>query len=277
MAKLFGGKRARIKIRDIETGVVYKSKYEAGKKLAALVGGDSSDHFVWYKILHAFPDRFEEIKEKATSNLEAIAQRIRSNFTAKDVAREKALRLCRETIRYSANAISAIHRNELDQTRLSLDKARQLLQEVRETLAQHGDLVYSGFVHDAQKEYAEGCITLALTLNQVLPTPEALGVGYAAYLHGLGEAVGELRRYLLDTIRKGDLSRCEELLSNMDDIYGVLVAMDFTDALTYGLRRTTDIVRGILERTRSDLTLAMRQRDLEQKLERFKGASEESV
>jgi translin len=208
--------------------------------------------------------------EKATSNLEVIAQRIRANFTAKDMAREKALRLCRETIRYSADAIRAIHRSEFDQTHSSLDMAYRLLQEVAETLAEQGELLYAGFVHDAQKEYAEGCITLALALNEALPTPEALGVRDAAYLHGLGEAVGEMRRYILDTIRKGDISRCEELLSDMDDIYGVLVTMDFPDALTYGLRRTTDVVRGILEKTRGDLTLAIGQRDLEQKLERFK-------
>jgi len=208
--------------------------------------------------------------EKATSNLEVIAQRIRASFTAKDMAREKALRLCREAIRYSADAIRAIHRSEFDQTRSSLDMAYRLLQEVAETLAEHSDLLYAGFVHDSQKEYAEGCSTLALALNEALPTPEALGVRDAAYLQGLGEAVGEMRRYILDTIRKGDISRCEELLSDMDDIYGVLVTMDFPDALTYGLRRTTDVVRGILEKTRGDLTLAIGQRDLEQRLERFK-------
>ena len=208
--------------------------------------------------------------EKATSNLEVIAQRIRASFTAKDMAREKALRLCREAIRHSANAIRAIHRSEFDQTRSSLDTAYRLLQEAAEILAEHSELLNSGFVHDSQKEYAEGCITLALALNDALPEPEALGVRYGAYLHGLGEAVGEMRRHLLDTIRGGDLSRCEELLSNMDDIYGVLVTMDFPDALTYGLRRTTDVVRGILERTRGDLTLTMRQRDLEQKLEHLR-------
>jgi len=207
--------------------------------------------------------------EKATSNLEAIAQRIRSDFTTKDAAREKALRFCREAIRHSANAIRAVHRGEFDQTRSSLDTAYRLLQEAVEALAEHGGLLHGGFVHDAQKEYAEGCITLALALNDKLPEPEELGVGYAAYLHGLAEAVGEMRRYLLDTIRSGDLSRCEEILSNMDDIYSVLVAMDFTDALTHGLRRATDVTRGILEKTRGDLTLTIRQRDLERKLERL--------
>ena len=208
--------------------------------------------------------------EKATSNIEAIAQSVRSSFMAKDAAREKALRLCREVIRCSANAIRAIHRGELDQARSSLDTAYGLLQEAAENLAQHSELRHTGFLHDSQKEYAEGCVTLALVLNDALPTPEDLGVSYAAYLHGLGEAVGEMRRYILDTIRRDDLSRCEEVLSYMDDIYGILVTMDFPDALTYGLRRTTDVVRGILEKTRGDLTIAIRQRDLEQRLERFK-------
>jgi len=206
--------------------------------------------------------------EKTTSNLEDIAQRIRTDFIAKDAAREKALRLCREAIRHSANSIRAIHRGEFDNTRSSLDSARRCLQEAGEALANCSDLLHSGYVHDSQKEYAEGCITLALALRETLPTPEELGVRYAAYLHGLGEAVGEMRRHLLDTIRKGDISRCEQILSDMDDIYSILVTMDFPDALTYGLRRATDVVRGILEKTRGDLTVAVRQRDLEQKLDR---------
>ncbi|MCJ7743092.1 MAG: haloacid dehalogenase, partial [Dehalococcoidales bacterium] len=98
------------------------------------------------------------------------------------------------------------------------------------------------------------------------PGPGELRVDSAAYLNGLGEAVGELRRYLLDSMRGGDLSRGEELLSAMDDIYNVLVTMDFPDAITGGLRRTTDMVRGVLERTRSDLTLAIRQAELEKRI-----------
>ena len=206
---------------------------------------------------------------KSTSNLEEIAQRIRADFAARDASREKALRLCREAIRYSANSIRAVHRSEFDQARSSLETARAHLQEAGEALAQHGEMNHTGYLHDSQKEYAEGCITLALVTNGVLPTPESLAVSNAAYLHGLGEAVGEMRRHLLDVIRKDDPSSCEEFLSSMDDIYGVLVTMDFPDALTYGLRRLTDVVRGILEKTRGDLTIAMRQRDLEQKLEHF--------
>jgi translin len=128
----------------------------------------------------------------------------------------------------------------------------------------------AGYVYNAQKEYVEGFITHALIAGGDLPDPDELGVSYASYLNGMGEAVGELRRHLLDCTRRGDISRCEELLSIMDDVYGVLVTIDFPDAITGGLRRTTDIVRGILEKTRGDLTVSRRQRELEQKLDSFK-------
>lgn len=211
--------------------------------------------------------------DRATSNLDAIAQRIRSSFAAEDAAREKALRMGREIIRHSANSIRAIHRNEFDAARESLASARQLVEEARASVADHLEMKHAGFIHDAQKEYAEGSITLALVLNDVLPTPEELGVAYPAYLHGLAEAVGEMRRHLLDTLRKNDTQGCEELLSYMDDIYGILVTMDFPDALTFGLRRATDVLRSILEKTRGDLTMAMRQRELEARLERFESRS----
>lgn len=142
-------------------------------------------------------------------------------------------------------------------------EAGKRLSAMEEARAEHPDIYYAGFIQDAQKEYAEANATLALLAGEPLPEPEALGVEYAPYLHGLGEAVGELRRYLLDTIRRGDMRRCEDLLAAMDEIYGVLVTMDFPDAMTGGLRRTTDNVRGILERTRGDVTLALRQAELE--------------
>ncbi len=206
---------------------------------------------------------------KSTSNLEEISQKIRSGFAGADAAREKALRMCRESIRYSSNAIRAIHRGDFEAAHSAMESNRQLLQEAREGVVDHPDLRFAGFMHDAQKEYAEACVTLALVRNEPLPTPEELGVSSAAFLHGMGEAVGEIRRHLLDLMRKDDLSGCEDLLSSMDDIYGVLVTMDFPDALTFGLRRMTDVVRGILEKTRGDLTIAMRQRDLEEKLSRL--------
>ena len=204
-----------------------------------------------------------------TDNLDSIAKQIRLSLSAKDAAREKALPLCREVVRQSSHAIRAVHRQEFEQATGLLKSARKLLDEIEQAVAEHKELGNTGFFKDAQKEYAEGNITLALVTGKPFPDPNELGVDSAAYLNGLGEAAGELRRYLLDSIRKGDLSRGEELLSAMDDIYSVLVTMDFPDAITGGLRRTTDMVRGVLERTRSDLTLVIRQKDLEDRLEKL--------
>jgi translin len=208
-------------------------------------------------------------QQKVTKNLEALAEKIRLSFSAKDAAREKALRLSREIIRYSATSIRAVHRQEKVNAKKLLTSAQALLKELADdVLKDNGDLSYAGFVHDAQKELAEASCTLAIVLGKPIPEPESLGVSYPAYLNGLGEAVGELRRYILDSLRRNDLSRCEELLGTMDDIYSVLMSMDFPDGITYGLRRTGDAIRGILERTRGDLTLALRQQALEEKLER---------
>jgi translin len=203
---------------------------------------------------------------KLTARLELIAEKARTTLSSKDAAREKALRASRDAVRHCADAIRAVHRGEYDEAKKGLSSARKLLKELDETLKEHQEFLYTGFVYTAQKEYAEGCATLDLISEDTLPDPDELGVGYAAYLNGLGETIGELRRHILDTIRKGDIARCEELLAAMDDIYGVLVTMDFPDAMTGGLRRTTDSVRGILERTRGDLTIAVRQRELEEKL-----------
>jgi len=204
---------------------------------------------------------------KPVEELGTIAAELRPYFAAEDEAREKALRSCRQVIRCSADAIRAVHRQEQDKARQFLDSAHQLLRELSYDLAEHGRLLHSGFVHDAQKELAEGYITLALIAGEDLPKPRALDVSNAAYLDGLGESVGELRRYILDSLRRGDFSRCDELLSVMEEIYGVLMTMDFPELLAHGLRRTTDNIRGVTERTRGDLTVSLRQKSLEAMLD----------
>jgi translin len=207
-----------------------------------------------------------------TTQIDTLAERVRERFTAKHRAREVALARCREAIRFSANAIRAIHRHDEATARALLAQAGQNVGEARDALAEHPEILFAGFVHDAQKEYAEASLTIALVQGEPLPLPEALGVEYPAYLNGLGEAVGELRRYLLDSLRGGDMARCERLLGIMDELYGLLVTIDYPDALTGGLRRTTDVTRGILEKTRGDLTLAARQADLERQLAAFQVA-----
>jgi len=204
-------------------------------------------------------------------DLDPIAERIRQDFSAQDSAREKVIPSCREVIRNSSQAIRAVHRQEYDKAAELLASARDLLDEADRAIASHDELRITGIIRDAQKEFAEGSVLLALVTEKRIPSPDDLRIDQAAYLNGLGEAVGELRRYLLDGMRRGDLSRGEEILQTMDDIYSVLVTMDFPDAITGGLRRTTDMVRGVLERTRSDLTLALQQKELEKRLEQFEG------
>jgi translin len=200
-------------------------------------------------------------------DLESIAAKLRPYFAAEDEAREKALRSCRRIIRYSADAIRAVHRREHDRAKQLLSSAHDLVLELNHDLAKHGKLLHAGFIHDAQKEFAEGCITSALIVGEGLPKPETLGINNAAYLDGLGESVGELRRYILDSLRRDDFTRCEELLTIMDEIYGILITMDFPELLAHGLRRTTDTIRAIIERTRGDLTVSLRQKGLEKKLD----------
>ncbi|MFN8506766.1 MAG: haloacid dehalogenase [Dehalococcoidia bacterium] len=196
-----------------------------------------------------------------TSALEAIVPRILDHFAAKNAARETALTASRSLIRMSANAIRAVHRHDLERAAALLAEARAIRDDALRALRGHPDIEYAGFLHDAQKEFAEASATFALLGEGRLPTPEELGVEYAAYLNGIAEAVGELRRYLLDRLRAGTYEGCEAILAAMDDIYAVLVTIDFPDAMTGNLRRTTDQTRGILEKTRGDLTMAILQRD----------------
>ena len=202
-------------------------------------------------------------------SLSAIGERVRANFDAKQAAREAALKLSREVIQSSALAIRAIHRSEFADARTRIDAAGGALGRAKAALAEHPDILYAGFVHDAAKEYAEASQTFAVVQGQPLPDPESLGVGFAAYLNALGETVGELRRHLLDHLRHGEVERCERWLDAMDDIYSLLVTIDYPDAMTGGLRRTTDVTRSILEKTRGDFTTAVRQRDLEITLRAF--------
>lgn len=201
-----------------------------------------------------------------TDGLNQIADSVREHLEAKHRAREQALPLTREVIRLSANAIRAVHRREFTAAEALLEKARANLEQTEKGLAQHQDIFHAGFVHDAQKEFAEANCTLALIAGRPLPTPEDLGVMGPAYLNGIGETVGELRRHLLDALRQGEIAHCEECLDAMGDIYDVLVTMDYPEAVTSGLRRTADAMRGILERTRGDFTMAYVQRKLEEKL-----------
>ena len=204
--------------------------------------------------------------EHSQRDLDALFGQIRESLESAHRAREQALRLSREVVQHAANAIRAVHRGDAAVAEASLHAASSLLEQIAASLERHPEFRHAGYVQDALKEFAEAQATAALVRGEPLPSPEALGVNASAYLNGLGEAAQELRRYILDAIRHGDLARCEELLDRMEDIYTGLMAFDFPDAITGGLKRTTDMLRGVLERTRGDLTMALRQHALEQRL-----------
>ncbi len=198
--------------------------------------------------------------------LDAIAENIRANFTLKNAARDAALERSRTLIRHCANAIRAVHRDERALAQEHIAAAGEIAAVIRAALAGFPDLYHAGYTQDALKEFAEANIVYALVGNEPLPAPESIGVEYAAYLNGLGEAAGELRRRCLDIIRHAHSDEAERLLAAMDDIYSLLVTVDYPDAITGGLRRTTDMVRGVTERTRGDITTSLRQYQLQQAL-----------
>jgi translin len=206
---------------------------------------------------------------QALGSIGAVGQVARDYLATKHNARERALPKSRSAIRLCANAIRAVHRDEFDQAVALLHEAGGLLHEMALDLRAHQDIFYAGFVADAQKEYAEAALTRALVQRDPLPMPEELGVEWAPYLNGLGESVGELRRYILDRLRRGEADGCEELLADMDEIYSLLITLDYPDAITGNLRRTTDSVRGILEKTRGDLTLGISQARLTNTMSRI--------
>jgi translin len=201
----------------------------------------------------------------------AICAKIRAQFDQKDAARERGLALSREVVRHSANAIRAIHRRDFTEARALIANIHDLVAQMNAVLKEHPDVKYAGFVHDSQKEYAEATIFLSVVAGEPLPDPDALGVDYPAYLHGIGDATGEMRRLILDRIREGapGMAETEGLLNAMDEIYFELITFDYPAAVTSGLRRITDVLRGTIERTRGDLSTAIGQQHLQAALERM--------
>jgi translin len=196
-----------------------------------------------------------------------LGQAVRRDLDAANSAREVALAACRRTIRACGSSIRAVHLLRPDDALRLADQAGGDLREAQDALAPFPSLVGSGPLHDAAKEYAEARLTAAMVGGLPLPSPEALALPAAAWLNGLAEAASELRRHLLDRLREGDLSRGEALLAVMDEAYGLLVTMDYPDAVSGGLRRTTDALRAVLERTRGDLTTTLLQSRLQAAIE----------
>ncbi len=200
-------------------------------------------------------------------NLDQIGDQIRQHLEAKNAVRDQALQQSRSLIRLCSKAIRAVHREEFEQAETLLSEALQIAEALHTDLEPYPDLYHAGYTQSALKEFAEANITLKLISGEQLPGPEAIGIDYVPWINGLAEAAGELRRRILDILRHDTLAEAERLLAIMDEIYGLLVTIDFPDALTNNLRRKTDMVRGVTERTRGDITTSFQQRELKRALE----------
>jgi translin len=201
-------------------------------------------------------------------NLEPLSREFQQRFDQKMSARERALPAARRAIRSSANAIRAIHRLDRERAERLMEEARAAIEEGLDAVTDHPDVAFAGFLQDAQKEYVEARVTQAVVDGGTVPGPDELGVQLAPFLNGMAEAVGEARRHILDLLRKGEVQRSESMLEAMEEIYSVLASMDYPDAITGNLRRSTDVARSIMEKTRGDLSLSLVQRDLRDALER---------
>jgi translin len=204
-----------------------------------------------------------------SETLQTVIDDINQALEAKSSIRDVTLRRSRELIRLCANSIRATHRGDNEEALALLQEAGEAAVEMLAEAQTFPDIYHAGYTQDALKEFVEAHITRAIVLEDGLPTPKSLKVEPAAYLNGLAEAAGELRRFALDALRRGDVGQAEKMLAHMEDIYSVLVTVDFPDAITGGLRRNTDLVRGVLERTRGDVTTAVRQEAMKEALQKF--------
>jgi len=212
--------------------------------------------------------------EVRTADLANLGDEARRQLEASHRARETALASCRETIRSCGLAIRAVHRLQPAESEARVAEADRSLRRAQEALAPYPRLAAAGFLHDAEKELAEARLTAALVAGASLPGPADLNVGLAAWLNGLAEAASELRRHLLDRLRAGETARGEELLRAMEDVYDMLVTIEYPDAITGGLRRATDALRAVVERIRADVTTTVLQAALQQAIERRLGPAE---
>ncbi|MGB1249345.1 MAG: haloacid dehalogenase [Candidatus Promineifilaceae bacterium] len=199
----------------------------------------------------------------AIEQLESITDSIRDQFEAVQAARDLALKRSRELIRICAKAIRAMHRSEWDSAEAQLQTAHDAAKVLIDGVKDYPALYFAGYTQDSLKELVEASLVSALMQDRPFPTPQELNVEGNTYLNGMAEAATELRRRILDMTRHGYSTDAEVLLEKMDEIYSYLVTFDFTDSITGGLRRRTDTVRGVLERTRGDLTTTYRQTQLE--------------
>jgi translin len=204
----------------------------------------------------------------ATSLPDNVAEAVFSPLAAMQAAREVALAASRKAIRFAGGAVRAVHAKDASRWADLFGQSERSVREAQAALTPFPAIYYAGFLQDAEKEFGEAALTSALVEGGPLPSWDQLSIGLAPWLNGLCEAASELRREILDRSREGRPDQAETLLRSMDNVYELVVGVDFPDALTGGLRRNADALRAVLERTRSDLTTTALQLQLQTSLDR---------
>ncbi len=204
---------------------------------------------------------------KKIEELEKILVNTKEFFDSEDKSREKGLDLCRQITRLSAKAIKKIHQQDFKESMSLLQQASELLKEAKATLNKFPEIYFAGFLHNAEKELMEGLITYYILKEETLFTP-GMEFDRISYLHGISEAIGEIRRHILDCIRRDEMENVEKLLNAMDEFYYFLISFDYQEALTRGLRRSVDAMRSLIERTRAEVSIVVHQKRLENLLKK---------
>jgi translin len=202
-------------------------------------------------------------------SMKDICDDIRARFDKMDAARESALAASRKITRNSGDSIKAIHREEWEPAESLIQETRGIVIFLHDSLTEFPSIYYSGYVEDSQAEFAEVSILYSVLRGLPLPTPNGLAIENTAYLKGVGDATGELRRHILDLIRKGRPEEGEKYLDIMDEYYTEMMSFDYPDAIMHGLRKKTDVARSLIERTRGDLTNALEIKGLHESMARF--------
>ena len=205
----------------------------------------------------------------SSQGLAEIVEQIRAQLTATNQLRDETLNRSRSLIRACAESIRAMHRHEWEEASAMLDAARAAAAEMVAPLKEYPMLYHAGYTQDALKELVEAHLLFAVLRGEPAPQPDALQVTPATYLRGMSEAATEARRFVLDLMRRGQIAEAEPYLDFMDEVYSLLITVDFPDSITDGLRRYTDVLRNVLERTRGDLTLGFRQEQMRLALRSF--------
>jgi translin len=198
--------------------------------------------------------------------LDEIASDIESQLNEKEEVREIALKSSRNIIRLCGMVVRSMHlgNDPVPDMNIAMDELQKLVGITRD----FPDIMYSGIVESAMQEYVEAKILYAYTQGEPLPSHGAIGVTPEAYILGVGDVIGEIRRLALDNIRKGSVSEAAKHLEDMEFLYDFLMNFNYPSSLV-AVRRKQDIARGILEKTRGDVTNAIRSHSLENMLKKM--------